>query len=192
MKIGVFGGTFDPVHYGHLITSQIIKEMRDLDKIIFIPCHISPHKLDSHAASDNHRFNMLNLALKDSPDFEVSSIEIDKKDVSYTVDTLRELRNIYNDIELIIGFDNILKFDIWKSPDEILQLAKVIVLRRKTSEVLGAAKHKFYGKVEFVETPIIEISATAIRRRVREKLPIDFLVPPQVASYIKENKLYCD
>jgi nicotinate-nucleotide adenylyltransferase len=191
VKVGVFGGTFDPIHNGHLITAQAVKEIRGLDKIIFIPCHISPHKTDMFTAPDGHRLNMINLALRDVPYFEASSIEIDKQEVSYTVDTLRELKKEYEELELIIGYDNILKFDTWKSPDEIMDIAKLIVLKRKVDTDLSRTMNKYFGMAEFVDTPVIEISATEIRRRVKGNLPINFLVPPQVASYIQENKLYC-
>ncbi|HEX3073007.1 MAG TPA: nicotinate-nucleotide adenylyltransferase [Ignavibacteriales bacterium] len=191
MKVGVFGGTFDPIHNGHLITAQAVKEIRGLDKIIFIPCYISPHKIDMFTASDGHRLNMINLAIKDIPYFEASPIEIDNQEISYTVDTLRELKKNYEELELIIGYDNILKFDTWKSPDEIMNLAKLIVLKRKVDASLSRAMNKYFGMAEFVDTPVIEISATEIRRRVKRNLPINFLVPPQVASYIQENKLYC-
>lgn len=191
MKVGVFGGTFDPIHNGHLITAQAVKEIRGLDKIIFIPCHISPHKIDMFTASDRHRLNMISLAIQGAPYFEVSPIEIDKQEISYTVDTLRELKKKYEELELIIGYDNILKFDTWKSPDDIMNLAKLIVLKRKVDAGPSRTVNTYFGMAEFVDTPVIEISATDIRRRVKGKHPINFLVPPQVASYIQENKLYC-
>jgi nicotinate-nucleotide adenylyltransferase len=191
MKIGVFGGTFDPVHIGHLITAQAVRELRGLDKVIFIPCFISPHKINSPSSSGERRYDMLKLAVEGAPYFEVSSIEIDKEDISYTVETLRELKKTYNDIELIIGYDNIFKFHTWKEPDEIFELAKVVVMKRRVEADTFLPENKYYHMAEFVETPVIEISATEIRNRIKENMPIDYLVPPKVAAYIKENKLYC-
>ena len=101
--VGIFGGTFDPVHIGHLITAQAVKEMRDLEKIIFIPAFISPHKVDTVISSPEHRLNMIKLSTEDIPYFDFSDMEIKKKSVSYTIDTLKELKKRYDKIELIIS-----------------------------------------------------------------------------------------
>lgn len=190
MKIGIFGGSFDPIHYGHLITAIFLVESKKLDKLIFIPCHISPHKLEKEYASDEHRFNMIKLAIKDVEYFEASDIEIKKKDISYTIDTLRELKKIYREDELflIIGYDNLLVFDKWKDPDEILNLSKVLVLRRISS--LPEIKNIYADKVEIVNAPIIQISSSEIRDRLRANKTIKYLTPDSVIEYIFQNKLY--
>ncbi len=189
MKIGIFGGTFDPIHHGHLITAQSVKEIRNLDKIIFIPAYISPHKLHEKASSPEHRLNMLKLALDDIPFFEYSDYEIKKQDVSYTVDTLREFKKYYEHIDLIIGYDNIFKFHTWKEPEEILKLANVVVLKRKSSNPIDYVD-KFVQAATFVQTRGIEISATDLRQRVHNNLPIHYLVPKEVEEYIYKNNLY--
>jgi nicotinate-nucleotide adenylyltransferase len=190
-KVGIFGGTFDPIHSGHLITAQSVKEIRNLEKIIFIPAYISPHKQHAKASSAQHRLNMLKLALDEIPFFECSDFEIKEHTISYTIDTLREFKKYYDEIDLIIGYDNIFQFHTWKEPDEILKLANVVVLKRKSSHPLDFVD-KYVETAQFVETRGIEISATDIRNRVHDDLPIYYLVPDKVLEYINENKLYKD
>ena len=188
-SVGIIGGTFDPVHFGHLITAQSVKEIRNLERIIFIPCNISPHKKENHAENSGHRYEMIRKAVQEVKGFEVSDFEIKKGGISYTVDTLREFRKEFSEIELIIGFDNLLKFDSWKDPDEILNLAKLVVMKRKIDKV-PEEKNKYYNKAIIVDTPLIEINATDIRERVKEGRSIDFLVPETVKEYIYNFKLY--
>ncbi len=188
-SIGIFGGTFDPIHIGHLITAQAVREKRNLDKIIFIPTLISPHKTEIPTISPIHRLEMIKLSIKDIPYFDFSEIEIENQAISYTIDTLSSLRNKYDNIELIIGFDNILKFSTWKNPDDILKLSKLIVLRRKLSE-LPEVQDKYYKSAIFVDTPAIEISSSEVRDRIKNNLPIKFLVPAKVERYIYKHNLY--
>lgn len=190
-KVGIFGGTFDPIHNGHLITAQSVKEIRDLEKIIFIPAYISPHKQHAKASTAQHRINMLKLALDEIPFFECSDFEIKQHTISYTIDTLREFKKYYDEIDLIIGYDNIFQFHTWKDPDEIFKLANVVVLKRKSSHPIDYVD-KYVELAHFVETRGIEISATDIRNRVHADLPIYYLVPEKVLEYINENKLYKD
>jgi nicotinate-nucleotide adenylyltransferase len=187
--VGIFGGTFDPIHTGHLVTAAVVKEIRRLDKIIFIPAFISPHKTDQNHSDSKDRLEMVNLAIKDMPGFEVSDIEIMKRKVSYTIDTLHELKKKYTDIELIIGYDNLRVFDKWKDPDEIFNLVKVVVLNRQSA---NTEENVFFKKAIFVNTPVIEISSTEIRRRVKNNLPVDYFVPQPVKEYINIHKLYKD
>lgn len=191
MKVGVFGGTFDPIHYGHLITAVAVKEIRGLDKIIFIPSFIAPHKLDILSSFPEHRLEMLKRAIKEVPYFDYSDFEIKKKGVSFTIDTLKFLKNKYNDIELIVGYDNLLEFSTWKDPGEILKMIKLVVLKRKVQKE-PVEKDKFFYSSEIIETPTIEISSTKIRKRVRDNLPINFLVPDSVLEYINKFNLYKD
>ncbi len=189
--VGIFGGTFDPIHTGHLITAQAVKEIRNLEKIIFVPAFISPHKTEVKTASAKHRLEMVKLAIENIPYFEICEIEFDEATISYTVNTLRRLKEKYEKLELIIGYDNILKFDSWKNPDEILELAKLIVLQRKLGKE-PEVKDKYYRSAIFVETPTIEISGTDIRERVAKNRPIHFLVPHKVKEYIFNFNLYKD
>ncbi len=188
-KVGIFGGTFDPIHHGHLITAQSVREIRDLDKIIFIPSFISPHKADVNSASPEHRMNMLKLAVEEVDFFEVSDYEIIKEGISYTIDTLKEFKKKYDELEFIIGYDNIFKFHTWKNPDEIMKITKILVLKRKSS-LPPPHEDKYVKSAIFVETRGIEISATDIRKRVKQGMPIHYLVPEKVKEYIYSFNLY--
>lgn len=190
-KVGIFGGTFDPIHLGHLITAQSVRELRNLEKIIFIPAFISPHKSNAKTSSPEDRLNMIKLAVDSISFFDFSDIEVKKGGVSFTVDTLRELKRKYSELEFIIGYDNIFTFHTWKEPDEIFKLAKIIVLKRKSSHP-PQFKDNYYDQAIFVETRGIEISATDIRERVKNRMPINFLVPPVVMEYIYKHNLYVE
>jgi nicotinate-nucleotide adenylyltransferase len=188
-KVGIFGGTFDPIHHGHLITAQSVREIRDLDKIIFIPSFISPHKADVNSANPEHRMNMLKLAVEEVDFFEVSDYEIIKEGISYTIDTLKEFKKKYDELEFIIGYDNIFKFHTWKNPDEIMKTTKILVLKRKSS-LPPPHEDKYVKSALFVETRGIEISATDIREKVKQGMPIHYLVPEKVKEYIYSFNLY--
>jgi nicotinate-nucleotide adenylyltransferase len=188
-KVGIFGGTFDPIHHGHLITAQSVREIRDLDKIIFIPSFISPHKADVNSASPEHRMNMLKLAVEGVDFFEVSDYEIKKEGISYTIDTLKEFKKKYDELEFIIGYDNIFKFHTWKNPNEIMKITKILVLKRKFS-LPPPHEDKYVKSALFVETRGIEISATDIREKVKQGMPIHYLVPEKVKEYIYSFNLY--
>jgi len=188
-KVGIFGGTFDPIHLGHLITAQSVREIRNLEKIIFIPAFISPHKSEIKTSSAEDRLNMIKLAIDGISFFDYSDLEIKKGGVSFTIDTLKELKKIYDDLEFIIGYDNIFEFHTWKDPDDIMKLTKIIVLKRRSSHP-PQFKDKYYNQAVFVETRGIEISATDIRERVGKEQPINFLVPPNVLEYIHNHNLY--
>mgnify|MGYP000306633674 CR=1 FL=1 len=187
-KIGIFGGTFDPIHNGHLITAQYVLEKRNLEKIIFIPCFISPHKTNLVSSEPIHRLQMIKLAIDSLPYFDYSDYELKSEGISYTYNTLLYLSEKYSSLELIIGYDNLLVFDKWNKPDEILELATLVVMKRKTD--IEEKRNRFFDKAILVDTPTIEISSTDIRERVRNNLPIDFLVPESVKKYIYETNLY--
>jgi nicotinate-nucleotide adenylyltransferase len=187
--IGVYGGSFDPIHIGHLVTTRFVYEQRNLGKIIFMPCNISPLKTSNALINPEHRLKMLELALEPFPFFEVSDYEILKGDVSYTLDTLLELKKTYDSIELIIGYDNLVIFDKWHEPEKILDIAKLIVMKRKTDDD-AEVNNKFMNSAFIINTPSIEISATDIRNRILNGRSIDYLVPRKVNEYIQENRLY--
>ncbi|MFZ1291070.1 MAG: nicotinate-nucleotide adenylyltransferase [Melioribacteraceae bacterium] len=187
--IGIFGGTFDPIHFGHLITAQTLLEKRNLSKIIFVPSYISPHKINYNYSDPIHRLEMTKLATESNPNFEVSDFEINRDEISYSYNTLLEFSKTYKNMELIIGFDNLVTFDTWHKPDEIIKLAKLVVLKRTYDKEIKSA-HKFFGEAEFINTPTIEISSTEIRNRISKKLNVEYLLPCSVFNYIKNNNLY--
>lgn len=187
MKAGIFGGTFDPIHIGHLITAQAVLIERKLDLIIFMPCYISPHKTGRNAAPPEHRLKMVKLAIEGKDKFTCSSYEIEKEEVSFTIDTIRHLKETYSQLELIIGYDSLLNFETWKDPDKIVELVKLVVMKRSS---LDNKSNKFFKDAIFVDTPIVDISSTEIREKRRKNLPLDFLVTDKVLKYITEHDLY--
>lgn len=190
-KAGIFGGTFDPVHLGHLITAQSVLEQRHLDKIIFMPCYVSPHKTGNTTSSPLHRMNMVKLAIEKYASFTLSDYEINKEGVSYTIDTITYLRKSYDEIELIIGYDSLVNFESWKEPDKLVELAKLIVMKRNnTGSSTKEKANRFFNNAILVDTPVIDISSTLIRDRIKNGLPVDFLLPEKVLKYINDNNLY--
>ena len=173
MAIGIFGGSFDPIHFGHLLPTLFIKEYRKLEKVFFIPSYISPLKQNSNSVEDFHRLKMVELAIQNIDGFDISDFELKRKSVSYTIDTIIEFKKYYDDIELIIGYDNYLVFEKWNKPDEIISKVKVIVMKRH-SDNFDNQHNRFKDKMIFVNTPTIEISSTEIRNRIKNNLNIDY------------------
>lgn len=193
MKIGIFGGTFNPPHVGHLIVVESVREQLHFDKIVFIPSANPPNKRDTVLAPARKRLEMTHLAVADNQLFEVSDIEVCREGLSYTIDTVRALSGIYrNDsLTLIIGSDNLLELQSWKSPDEILATVDLAVMGRPGAAVQGA-KQEYARRATFVNVPQIGISGTDIRRRLKLKRSIRYLVPPRVEEYIHHENLYGD
>jgi nicotinate-nucleotide adenylyltransferase len=191
MKLGVFGGTFDPVHHGHLIVAEYVRERVGLDRVLFVPTMISPHKVDAAMTSPAHRLAMLRAGVKPNPFFQVSDMEIERGGVSYTVDTLRAMgeENARDEFFLLIGADNMAEFRTWKHPGEIGKRATLVVMNRPGFAGV-AADPSLPKDVIQCAVPSIDISATEIRRRVQKGLTISYLVPPSVARYIDRHRLY--
>jgi nicotinate-nucleotide adenylyltransferase len=191
MKLGLFGGTFDPVHHGHLIVAEYVREQIGLDRVLFIPTLISPHKTDAPVTSPAHRLAMLREGIKVNPFFQVSDMEIERGGVSYTVDTLRLMgeENATDEFFLLIGADNLMEFRSWKEPGEIVKRARLVVMNRPG--FAGAPVDPLLpGDIIQCAVPSIDISSTEIRRRVQQGLTISYLVPPPVARYIGRHRLY--
>lgn len=193
MRVGIFGGTFNPPHIGHLIIAEIIREEANLDKIIFVPCASPPHKQTreylSQIASPQHRFEMVKLSIKDNPFFEVSDIEIKRGGISYTVETVNYLVENFseNSFYLLMGVDQFREFHTWKDPNEIVKKVHLIVFNRFGYTIPIS---DFSNFATFITVPNIEISASAIRRRVKLGKSIRYLVVPEVEEYIYKNGLY--
>ncbi|GJQ63466.1 MAG: nicotinate-nucleotide adenylyltransferase [Melioribacteraceae bacterium] len=182
----VFGGTFDPVHLGHIKTINAVYNTLKPERILFIPAKIPPFKLDQKITPDFHRVNMLNLALKTYPEYSIVEFELNQNEISYTYHTLKYLKRYYSRIKLIIGYDNYLAFEKWFKFEEVLEMVDLIVMRRATD--LTESKHKI--PATFADTPLIDISSTDIRTRVSEGRSISEMVPCEVEEYIKKNGLY--
>lgn len=198
MKIGIIGGTFNPIHFGHLILSEYIREEMDLDKIIFIPTRIPPHKSSTNIPSGAIRMEMLSLAIKSNNNFSVSSIELDREGTSYTIDTIIELNKNYPDDEfyLIIGEDSLFQLHTWERFNQLIKESNFIVADRISSEDIQVENriqelnHRYNGNIVKANSPLIEISSTMIRDRVNGGLSIKYLVPEEVENYILNKGLY--
>ena len=191
MEIGIFGGTFNPPHNGHLIVAEYLRETLSFDRVVFVPTSISPHKQDERLVAPGARLAMVGLAIKGNPFFVASDVEVRRGGVSYTVDTLREMDRQYpNDVlHLLIGMDNLREFHTWKDPEEILTLARVIVMTRPG---FGSAigRNRFARKMSVCGVPEIDIASRDIRERVKEGMSIRYLVPAPVEKYIVAHRLY--
>jgi len=194
-RIGVFGGAFNPVHTAHLIIAEDVRQQMHLDKVLFIPYAKPPHKEHDGLADAETRLHMINLAISDNPFFEASDMEIKrgKNSVTYTVDTLMELREQYKNeqvkLYLIIGIDNLIDLHTWKDPGKLFLLSEVLVLNRP-GYLIQNVQNDFGRQVVFVPAPNLDISATDIRFKLKENKSIKYLVPKAVEEFIKNNKLY--
>ena len=193
MRIGIYGGTFDPIHHGHLIIAQFVLEVLKLDKILFIPAAVPPHK-EHHPITDaTLRWQMLTLALASNPAFEASSIELDKNGISYSVETIQLLREKWQlnreQLYFIIGADSLLEMHLWYHPDDIFNLSQVVVVPR-TDVDLSGVKPDFKERAIFIDAPLIQISSSDIREMVRAGRSIQYLVPEKVEKFINVNRLY--
>lgn len=197
-KIGIMGGTFDPIHYAHLATAEFIRIKYQLDKILFIPSGNPPHKTNRTIIDKYHRYNMVLLSTMTNEKFEVSSIEIDKDEKTYTVDTLRQLNIIYPDSELyfITGADAICDIESWRDVDENFKLATFIAATRpgisllKAQDKIEKLREKYNANILTIYVPSLDISSTYIREQIKENNSVRYLIPENVEKYIYEKLLY--
>jgi len=190
IRLGIFGGSFDPPHLGHMIIAQTILEELALDKILFVPAAIPPHKTNKRHTSAEFRLKLVEAATADNAAFEVSSIEVQKGGLSYSCDTIESIQKIYSEsnlkIFLIIGEDNAETFHLWRHYTAILKMVTVIVYPRLGSCLQNAPK-SIQEVVRIIKTPRIEISSSMIRRLLRENRRISYLVPRAVDELIAQN-----
>jgi nicotinate-nucleotide adenylyltransferase len=218
MKVGIFGGTFNPIHYGHLKAAEEVRKRLDVDKIIFIPSHNPPVKTEELADAE-HRYKMVKLAIGGNPFFEISDIEYKRPGKSYSVHTMEELRNIYHDTTLyfILGIDTFLDIPNWWQPERLISLVDFVVIPRSSFRFVDLSSSPYIyadkGNLERLDRaevesytaklrtnrdfialrlPVIDISATEIRRLAKEGKSIKYLLPESVESYIIANRLYKD
>ena len=194
-RLGVMGGTFDPIHYGHLVTAEEALWQFDLNEVVFVPTGQPWMKADREVTQVEHRYLMTVIATASNPRFSVSRIEVDRAGPTYAVDTLQELRRMAEDnIELyfITGADAMLEILQWKDPEEVLSLAHVIAATRPGYDLPRFEEKAPAGhpRVSVMQIPALSISSTDIRRRVREGEPIRYLLPEGVHTYIRRTGLY--
>ncbi|MEW6089094.1 MAG: nicotinate-nucleotide adenylyltransferase [bacterium] len=208
--IGVFGGTFNPVHNGHLLIAEEARKRLKLDKVVFIPSSYPPHKKVSGLVSGCHRLNMVRLAIKDNPFFDSSDIEVKRGGKSYSIETIKQLKKSFKEgaeFYFIMGADSILEFMEWKEWKELLELCNFVVTPRPGYELVGAGskpaltllKNKIRkilhnnalaDKIIFLETGEFDISSTEIREKIKNGESVNYFVPKRVFEYIYENGLY--
>ncbi len=188
MRIGILGGTFNPIHIGHLILAEEALSKLCLDKVIFVPTFIPPHKSEEELIDANHRYRMIELAIKDNPAFEVSDIELRRKGKSYSVDTLKQFKKRFGKFTklfFITGSDSLGELFSWKDINDIFKLSQFVVANRPGYPFKELPKH-----AEIVLITPIEVSSSEIRKRIREDLSIKYLVPDSVRNYINKKRLY--
>jgi len=191
MKICLFGGTFDPPHIGHLLIAQTIYEAENFDKILFIPAYAPPHK--NNVTPMKHRIEMVKIAINDNPNFEYSDVDIVRKGISYTIDSIVDIKRNYkltnDEIYYLIGSDSLIDFKNWKDSKEILDECNIIVAIRpgfRPSDI----PHWILQKVHFANIPRFELSSSKIRSRWVKDLTIRYMVTLPIWEYLNENNLY--
>lgn len=190
-RLGILGGTFNPIHIAHLLVAEQVAEARRLDKVLFIPACTPPHKDSPDIAPAEDRYRMTALATESNPRFEVSRIELDRPGRSFTKDTLQELLELYpgSDLFYVIGSDAVAELSTWREPELVLELAQFLVAMRPGHD-LARLEERFRESVEIVHVSGLDVSSTEIRDRVRKGLSIRYLVPENVEKYIAQTGLY--
>lgn len=190
-RVGVFGGTFDPPHLGHLVIAAWARDALALDQVLFVPAGQPPHKRGRKLTPARHRLAMIRLATRGNPAFKVSTWELDRRGPSFTIDTLQHLSNSRQvQLHLVVGADSLDDFRAWHRPDEILALARLAVAGRPGSGSRGEAWARRTKRVDWIGNPLIEISSTLVRERVAGGYSCRYLVPGPVWSYIERHRLY--
>lgn len=194
MKIGILGGTFDPIHNGHIMIAQYAMEQYSLDKVLFMTSSIPPHK-ESKSVGADMRHKMVCAAVEGYKGFYPFDYEVKKGGVSYTVDTLRALSEEFKNCEIyfIIGGDSIRDFDKWRCPEEIVKYCTLLVYPRMGIDIEEKARlirEKYSAEVKLINSPEMGISSTEIRERIENNKPVNFFIPERVSQLIKKEKLY--
>lgn len=215
MRVGLFGGTFNPVHWGHLKTADEIRKIFDLTRVIFIPTNISPHKEPEEVVPAHHRLKMLDLVVEDNPYFFTSDVELKRHDRSYSIETITYFtQTLGKDLDLffILGMDAFLEINTWKNYQELFSLCNFIVMTRPGYEVKGIHNgipsqlmndftympdekrfiHRSRLSIYFKEVTPIDISSCSIRALMKNNLSINTMLPEKVKHYIEEHKFYRD
>ncbi len=194
-SIGIMGGTFDPIHYGHLMVASCAVEAFGLEKVFFVPSRIPPHKMNQQITSPEMRYEMTLLATMDNPWFSVSRVELERNGMSYTVDTIKYFQSEFPDyrIYFITGADTIVEIVSWKAPEELFAMTYFITAARPGYSFSGL-QNEFYqrykDKIAILEVPELAISSTGIRRRVKMGKSIKYYLHPLVEAYISKHQLY--
>jgi len=190
-RVGIFGGSFNPPHVAHLLIAELVRDQFQLDRILWIPNHQSPLKEARELAGAHDRLAMTRRAIVGNDAFDVSDLEVSRAGVSYTIDTVRALqdRQPNADFHLIIGSDSLDGLALWHEPEELLERVPLAVFRRP-GFAGASAPGGISGRIAFADAPLLEISSTIIRRRVRAGRSIRYMVPDVVNAYVRDRELY--
>jgi nicotinate-nucleotide adenylyltransferase len=219
MHIGIFGGTFNPVHYGHLRIAEELREACHIEMVVFVPSYLPPHKDDLNLVSSEDRLEMVSLAIEENPFFDVSDVEVRRKGMSYSIETLKELISLYGKgtiLSFIVGIDAFLEITTWKDYNKLFDLSNFIITGRpgnnkeqlredlppEISESIfcddedgyhsltESSKDSAGFSIVYLETTQLDISSSMLRKRIQEEKTIKYLVPPEIEDYIKVHRLY--
>ena len=197
MRVGVFGGTFDPIHIGHLVAAEETRVQLKLERVVFVPAGLPPHKLANHISPVEHRLAMVQLAIASNPYFTVSRVDIDRFGPCYTVETMELLRDEWGpgvELYFIMGSDSLADILTWYKPERLIRLCRLAVVKRPGYDVdikeLDRLLPGIASRVQFINSPLIDVASCDIRRRVREGLSIKYQVPEAVERYIYEHGVY--
>lgn len=188
MRIGILGGTFDPIHIGHLILAEEARGILCLDKVIFVPAYIPPHKKQRQITPADDRYAMVSRAVKSNPFFEVSDLELKRQGVSYSVETVREIKTLFPKAQIyfIAGSDSLREFSSWKEADLLAGMSKLVIAQRP-----GYSLQKTFPNTRVIEINAFDISSTQLRRRIKNGKSVYYLIPEEARKYILEKQLYC-
>ncbi len=198
-SFAILGGTFDPIHLGHIKTAKSILALTSVEKILFIPLGNPPHKDENNVSSAYHRLNMLNLAVEGEKDFLISTMEIERNGKTYTIDTIKELKKLLgNTIKFffIIGTDELLLINTWKNYEELLKICSFIAVKRPgykdklLEDAVACLTENHDANISIVEIPPVDVSSSEIRKNIKNGISIKGLIDEKVLNYIKENNLY--
>ena len=195
-RIGILGGTFDPLHIGHLILAEYAQDTLDLERLLFVPAADPPHKRDEYTVPISHRLAMLERAIVDNERFEISRVDIDRPGPHYSVDMVRIIGQQYPDAELyfVMGGDSLADLPRWHRPFDLIQQCKLAVMNRPDERALAEIHESILPglaeRVVLIEAPLVGISSTLIVERVRQGKSIRYLVPDVVRHYIFQHRLY--
>jgi nicotinate-nucleotide adenylyltransferase len=198
-RVALMGGTFDPIHYGHLIAAETVRSVLNFDCIIFLPSRTPPHKLQINVSDAEHRYAMVQMATITNPYFEVSRLELNREGSTYTVDTIRELRSKLGydiDIFFITGSDAVFEILTWKNPEELLSMCSFVAVtrpgydKRELDSRIEVLKKQYNSDIIVIEVPSYAISSSDIRQKTACGQSIKYMVSEDVENYIKKNNLY--
>lgn len=191
-RIGIFGGTFDPIHLAHLIAAEAVYSAMNLDELWFMPAKIPPHKQDRNILASEHRLRMLHLAIEWYPEFKVNTYELEQNDVSYTYNTIVHFTTLFpkHQFYFIVGEDMVEMLPKWYRYEDLLPLVSFVAVHRPGSHI--PIMDPLLSQIEFIDMPQMELSSTYIRNRCLSGRSIRFMVPDRVFEYIKEHQLYVD